>query len=61
MSAGIDLKEDEEMAVIAPCSLIGVRVGVAVQMLWEMFVDAVKVVDVTVRVVQEVGVLLVYL
>ena len=41
--------------------MVGVRVGDAVQMLWEMFVAAVELMGGALRVVQEVGEWLIYL
>ena len=61
MSTEIALRANGGMAVIALCLLIGVRVGVVVQVLWKVFVAAVKLADVTLRVVQEVGASLAYL
>ena len=47
--------------VVALCSVFKVRVGVLVQVLWEIFVAAVKLVGRALRFVQEMEVWLVYL
>ena len=61
VSGGVCLRGKGVMAVVALCLVVGVRVGVAVRVLWEMFVAAVNLVGGALRVVQEVGLWLVYL
>ena len=61
VSGGVVLKAEGVTAVIALCFVVEVRVGVSVQVLWEIFVAAVKLVGKALRVVQEVRVWLVYL
>ena len=61
VSGRVGLKRKELTPVVALCLVVGVRVGVAVQVLWEMFVAAVKLVGRALRVVQEMGVWLMYL
>ena len=58
VSAGVGMRGEGWMAVVALWSMVGVRVHVALQ---EMFVAAVKLVGRALSVVQEVGVWLVYL
>ena len=58
VSAGVGLRGKGVTAAVALWSVVGVRVRVALQ---EMFVAAVKLVGGALRVVQEVGVWLVYL
>ena len=62
VSGGVGLRGKGLTVVLALWSVFRVRVGVAVQVLWEMFVVAVKLVDRALRdFVQDVGVWLNYL
>ena len=61
MSPGVGLRGKGVIAVVALCWVVWMRVGVAVKMLWEMSVAAVMLLGGSLRVVQEVGVWLVYL
>ena len=61
MSGGVDLRGKWVTAVVALCWMVRVRVGVAVQAPWEMFVGALKLVGGALRVVQKVGMWLMYL
>ena len=51
VSGGVGLRGKEVTAVVALCLVVGVRVGVAVQVLWEILMAAAKLVGRALRVV----------